>query len=168
MDSWTHFNCYMDNVEWTFVAWSKVPWTDVSWTVVAKTIAAWHSKFDQVLISSSREMAAWTDVTWTNVSWTNVAWTDVAWTDVAWTDVVWTILARTSINWPNRYRIRTILNKKFNKIWSITPEIWLPGQVSLEQLSLGQMSLGQMPLGQMLQGQISRDIIPIWTKKLTS
>ena len=143
-------------VEWTFVAWSKVPWTDVTWTVVAKTIAAWHSKFDQVLISSSREMAAWTDVTWTNVSWTNVAWTDVAWTDVAWT-----ILA--SINWPNPYRIRTILNKKFNKIWSITPEIWLPGQVSLEQLSLGQMSLGQM-----LQGQISRDIIPIWTKKLTS
>ena len=54
-------------------------------------------------------MAAWTDVTWTNVSWTNVAWTDVAWTDVAWT-----ILA--SINWPNPYRIRTILNKKFNKI----------------------------------------------------
>ena len=153
MDSWTHFNCYMDNVEWTFVAWSKVPWTDVSWTVVAKTIAAWHSKFDQVLISSSREMAAWTDVTWTNVSWTNVAWTDVA----------WIILARTSINWPNPYRIWTILNNKFNKIWSITPEIWLPGQVSLEQLSLGQMSLGQM-----LQGQISRDIIPIWTKKLTS
>ena len=49
------------------------------------------------------------------------------------------------------------------KNWSITPEIWLPGQVSLEQLSLGQMSLGQM-----LQGQISRDIIPYWTKKLTS
>ena len=130
-------------VEWTFVAWSKVPWTDVSWTVVAKTIAAWHSKFDQVLISSSREMAVWTDVTWTIVSWTNVEWT---------------ILARTSINWPNPYRIWTILNNKFNKIWSITPEIWLPGQVSLEQLSLGQM----------LKGQISRDIIPYWTKKLTS
>ena len=49
------------------------------------------------------------------------------------------------------------------KNWSITPEIWLPGQVSLEQLSMGQMSLGQM-----LKGQISRDIIPYWTKKLTS
>ena len=49
------------------------------------------------------------------------------------------------------------------KNWSITPEIWLPGQVSLEQLSLGQMSLGQM-----LQGQISRDIIPYCVKKLTS
>ena len=49
------------------------------------------------------------------------------------------------------------------KNWSITPEIWLPGQVSIEQLSMGQMSLGQM-----LQGQISRDIIPYWTKKLTS
>ena len=45
----------------------------------------------------------------------------------------------------------------------MTPETWLPGQVSLEQLSLGQMSLGQM-----LQGQISRDIIHYWTKKLTS
>ena len=45
----------------------------------------------------------------------------------------------------------------------LTPEIGLPRQVSFEQLSLGQMSLGQM-----LQGQISGDIIPYWTKKLTS
>ena len=39
----------------------------------------------------------------------------------------------------------------------------LPGQVSLDHMSLGQISQGKM-----LQGQISRDIIPIWTKKLTS
>ena len=46
------------------------------------------------------------------------------------------------------------------KNWSITPEIWLPGQVSLEQLSLGQMSMEQM-----LQGHMSRYIILHWAEK---
>ena len=41
------------------------------------------------------------------------------------------------------------------KIWSITPKIWIPGQMSPEQLSPGQMSLGQM-----LQGQMSSYIVP--------
>ena len=44
---------------------------------------------------------------------------------------------------------------------SITPEIWLPGQVSLEQLSLGQMSTEQM-----LQGHMSRYIILHWAEKI--
>ena len=87
-------------VELTYIAWSKVTLMDVSWSV--KTFTAWHSKFDQDLISGSRTMAAWTDVTRTNVSWTNVAWTDVA----------WTIVARTSIYWPNPYKICTIFNDK--------------------------------------------------------
>ena len=48
------------------------------------------------------------------------------------------------------------------KIWSITPDIWLTGQVSLEQLSPGRMSLGQI-----LQEQMSRYIVLYWPKKLT-
>ena len=48
------------------------------------------------------------------------------------------------------------------KISPITPDIWLTGQVSLEQLSPGRMSLGQI-----LQEQMARDIILYWAKKLT-
>ena len=45
-------------------------------------------------------------------------------TNVSWANVAWTIDARTSINWPNPYRIWTILNKccqdLFNGSWDMT------------------------------------------------
>ena len=44
------------------------------------------------------------------------------------------------------------------KIWSITSEIWIPGQKSPEQLSLGQKSLGQIS-----QEQMSSYVVPLNT-----